>query len=878
MTNKLINNVNITVQDNLCIGCGMCKLSCNYNAIKIDFNKNKEYNPIINENCTECGLCYRVCPMSVENLNSRINAAASKGTIYGLEKSVGIFKGHELNYDNYIKSSSGGILSALLKYLLDNNIIDTVIHAEQLYGNNDDKLFKASISKNSKEIDDKRSSFYYPIEFSDVLESVKNDNSCEKIAFLGIPCVLSGLKNLRKHDKIIDEKIRFSFALICSHNTSAQFTNCLVDSFDLKKNEKIKFKHRDKTGIQNAANYNNSITFKNNEIIDKSRNKTPYTLNWRSYSYSLNGCMYCPDFWGKDADAGFKDAWSFNLDRKEGETVFYVNNNELFSIVNQLQEKNIILKSDVSTEQLIKSQKDTLIHKTTYIESKQKRHKALRKAKKSKQIIKYSLIEKFFLFFDYNLKKRKIKSSKFLYRNFKLRIPQFMLKLPAFFIRKISVYLSILSLIKEQQYPFEVIYTAGYGYKNIGDEAQLSSNLAIWKEIAPKAKLTLLSPNPDYTRETHGNYEVIKATRNTFWGYHGIEYAGIGNTKFFKYLFKYKLLGLRLNAFFIKHFSTSFFISPESSYLLKKLKTAKVLHIGGGGFLTGKTASRLYDNMGLIRLANYFDTDIILSGHNIGIWQNKSQKRIAKQLKKAKLIGLRDNENSIKGLKEVGVFAKEKVFAFFDDALFCEPASKNELASYFNQNQISIDEKYILVNAYFFKNTETIVKETLEKLAIQLNEINKQKKYNIVLLSMHSSDLPALQFLESKLTSTAKIFSHDDNFRIVISLIQNAELTITMRHHPIIFSMAGGVPTLSIVFDDYFKHKNIGAMKLFDQEKYVHLYKDLFDETFKQQLIKVINERNNISKIIEQHVDQYRSQKGYIIKKYLSENAKDFIN
>ncbi len=870
-------NINLTLRNNLCIGCGICKNACPHDAIEILFNKNKEYNPIVNKNCTECGLCYYVCPHSVPNLNSRIKYATSKGTQYGLEKNVGIFKGYECNYDTYIESSSGGILSVLLKYLLDNNIIDTVIHAEQLLGNETNKYFKASISKSSSEIDEKRSSFYYPIEFSKVLEEIKNDDGCKNVAFLGVPCVQTGLKNLMKIDKKIDKKIKFTFALVCGHNASAQLTDCIIDSFPKNSNELKKFKYRDKAGIQNAADYNNSITFQDSKVIRKSRNKTPYTLNWRTFSYAYNGCMYCPDFWGSDADAGFKDAWGFSVDQKEGETVLYVNTQELRDIINQLQTDNIIHKSDVTIEELIKSQKDTLIHKTSYIGYKQKRHKTLKKHRdKKRQKARFSFLEKYLLFVDFNIKKRHLKFSKFLYRNFKIPIPNLFLKLPAFIIRKIGVYLSILSLIKEQEHPFEVLYTAGFGYKNIGDEAQLSTNLSLWKEFAPNAKLTLLSPNPEYTRKIHGNYDIIKASRITFWGLRGIEYAGIGNSKLFKIFFRKRFFELKINAFFVKYFNTTFYISPESSYLLKKIKNVKVLHIGGGGYLTGKTASRLYDYMGLIHIANYLNTDVILSGHNIGIWQNNSQKRIAKKLKKAKYIGLRDNESSTKDLKEIGVYHENKVFALFDDALFCQGEKTEKLELYFKQNNIPFEQKYIIINAYFFRNTEKVVKETLSKLATLLNNIKKQYNYNVILLSMHSSDLPALLFLKSKLHFPVNVFNHDDNFRVVISLIQNAEITITMRHHPIIFSMAGCVPTLSIVFDEYFMHKNMGAMKLFDQENFVHLYKDLFSDKFGKQLIKMINERDNISGTIKEYIDNYNSKKGYIIKKYLEEYA-DFI-
>ena len=45
-----------------------------------------------------------------------------------------------------------------------------------------------------------------------------------------------------------------------------------------------------------------------------------------------------------------------------------------------------------------------------------------------------------------------------------------------------------------------------------------------------------------------------------------------------------------------------------------------------------------------------------------------------------------------------------------------------------------------------------------------------------------------------------------------------AELVITFKHHPIIFALGEGVPTLSISLDDYYLRKNSGAMANCGQE------------------------------------------------------------
>lgn len=868
---KFDKSVLVTLHDDLCVGCGICKPICPTYAITMGFDPNKEYRPeVSSELCVNCGLCLKVCPSSRENIVPRIDEASKRSYDYGIENVIGIYKGYEINYDNYIKSASGGVLSALIKYLLSEKIVDAVIHAEQLYGNSENKYFSASISTKPEEIDSKRSSFYFPIEFSAVLDKIKKDENINTVAILGVPCVLAGIHLLRKRSRVYREKIKFTFSLICSHNVSGQFADCLINSFPDKETSKM-LTFRDKEGITDAGDFNNTVKFEDGKKISKSRYKSPFTQNWRTHAYAYNACFYCPDLLGKYSDAGFKDAWSFNADRKEGETVFFVNNKEINDVLLKMKEKDIVTFNEISEKELINSQFISFVTKTKSILLRSSRHKYLKKFFKYKG----SLMEKALFYTDFKIKQQNERKSKYLSRKKNKNLPAFPLKIKAFILKKIDVVTIILFKYKNlTKLPDEVIYTAGFGYDNMGDEAQLSLNLKIWQEEAPKVKLTILSPNPEYTRLLHGNYEVLRATRNIFWGFKGVEYAGVGNKKYFKPYFRLKFLSVRIAAFFVKHFNIGLFASVETAYLLKRIKNAKVIHIGGGGYLTGKTQSRLFDYMGLIHLANYLKTDVILSGHNIGIWQNRYHKKIAKQLKKAKYIGLRDNEASVESLKELNLYNTEKVFPLIDDALFCEGITTDFLKIEFEKNNLDFDKKYILINAHYFKHTEKNVKEAINQLSQIVEKNALEHNLNVILLSMHKADVPALEYFRKKIGIDCKIFNHSDNFKTAISLIKHAHITVTMRHHPIIFSMSAAVPTLSVVFDDYFLHKNIGAMKLFGQEDFVRKASDLFNGEFQNKLNYIIENHENVSQEINEKLNEYRPYRGLIIKKYISEYLK----
>ena len=121
------------------------------------------------------------------------------------------------------------------------------------------------------------------------------------------------------------------------------------------------------------------------------------------------------------------------------------------------------------------------------------------------------------------------------------------------FARKLKArYLSKAGKVKEKK--LEVLYAGGYGYANIGDEAQLSANLSLWKKYVSNSKVTVLSPNPDYTERAHGNPRVTKAPRITFWGIRGREYGGIRRHFLLKLFFILRYLQIRANAFFLRHF------------------------------------------------------------------------------------------------------------------------------------------------------------------------------------------------------------------------------------------------------------------------------------------------------------------------------------
>ena len=858
-----MNNKNIleTLNKDLCCGCGICKVSCPVQAISMVMTEFVEYRSFLDEAlCVHCGRCLSVCPFSINAMQEKLQLCGTLNS-YGLKESCA-FQGIDKSLKRNM-SSSGGVLSALLCRMLEKGDIQAVVHAEKKYANGENPpYFMSKISKSVEEINDNRSSFYYPIEFSQSILDILSDDKVSECCVVAVPCVIYSLNQLKKIDDCANRKLKYLFSLICSHNVNGQFSlNVAEDLGVIGTMSVIQF--RNKEGVEDVSDYN--LYSRTDKGLENRipRHKTSYSENWRTYSFSLNSCLYCSDFFGVAADAGFKDAWGMPpIFSERGETLVVCNNEKL---------KALLVSNDASfqMEKIEISDLTTSQYETLHFKNIMSPYRVRKLVKNIHGFNRVPKIVIFIHFLEFKIKKYCLKRSKFLHLNhkkFKSRRYRFLLDRLAKARVKLSKLLSSRSY-KSRSY--NVIYTAGFGYDNVGDEAQLYSNLMNWERLKPGCRITILSPNPDVTRKIHGNYDVLYAPRKTLWSAFNLEYFSIGEKKIYFPLFLVKYFWVWFNAATYKYTGICF-MAPTSAYLLHKIKTSDVLHIGGGGFLTGKTASRLYDNLALLDLACFFGTDVILSGHNIGVWQNWIQRTFAKKLDKAKFIGLRDGERSVRDLGMVGIKNSDKVKVLFDDALFCPAARVDRLDRQLSKYGMK-SSNYIALHVHYWKVDKAKVNSSLNILAKELDARYEMTFMPYLMIPMTASDLEAMIYLKSRMKSKVQLFKKLHDIELVVAAYQNSHFCITMKHHPIIFSMAGCVPTLSLSFEDYYHHKNEGAMALFQQESYALRDDALTSGLFNQRLGEIYKDRNVISNTIRTNLNLYKKSNGLIIREYLKD-------
>ena len=883
---SVMNIYQTTVNNGLCVGCGLCALVCPERAIRMSWHTSSSWRPVIDyAACSCCGQCTQVCPTSPACISEYAHRAFRKGHKFGLDVNDSFFIAYDMDRDNRIRSSSGGALNALLMHLLRSNAIDGIIASVPMPSAIGETHYALRIIRSQEELNNARSSHYHPLCYHTVLKTISSTSG--RYCLVGLPCIIRGCKNLPLR---LRNNIAYTFSLTCSHNVTGAFLDCLGKDAGILEGEIFTANLRDKFGgIPDANNFNNYFRVKDREIrVNRFHN--PFTTMWRNYYFAQESCLYCPDFYGVDADLSVKDAWGRLSVDPLGTSLLVVRNRGLLKPLNELKEMGRLYLEPCDEDEIYNSQTVTPIFKHVQIRDRLVWKKIIRdELKKNK--LGMATTRRWWSRHSYEYFRLKSISylSTQLYSRFGQSAISIMLcslnslKKISQLIKKVVSYtlkagklapriIQLMCLRKNKKTnvlnELKVLIAGGYGYGNIGDEVQLAANLQRWKKLAPASQITVLTPAPEYTKTVHPDVLVELAPRISLFGIKGKAY--FGSERLFKILF-FILAPLYLFNARLKRVGLPFFgLTLKQARMLNIIKNSDVLFLSGGGYLTGMTLTRLWDNMLLLGLAHSFGLPVLLSGQTIGLLNDGVSRRLAQWgLKKADLIYLRDADSSTDALSSIGI-EKNKITCTFDDAFFYSAMPQAKVMDHLKQYGINSDAPYLAVNVHYWGQTRSHIDIITKQIASALDRIQSELHFHIVFVPMVKSDEEAIHKIIGHMKSPAVFPRHNYNLELAVGLIKNANLCLTMKHHPIIFAIAESIPVVSIAFDDYYLHKNRGALKMFGLEEYCISCKPQgLGETIFEKIIQAHQQRVKISRKISPIVESMRARSAELITLWL---------
>lgn len=338
-----------SLERQLCTGCGTCVALCRQKAIKLVKDvQNGIYIPHVErELCNNCGICLKVCPgpgIDFDQLNLEVYGKISENILTGIYRNCYI--GYATDHDIRHQSSSGGLITALLIYALEERIIDGALVTRM----NKNKPLEPEpfIAKTKDEIIEASKSKYCPVPANIAIREILEAKDCKRFAVVGLPCHIQGLRKAEMINKELKTKIVLHLGLFCNHVPNFWGTKILFQKLKIKEREIIKLDYRG-DGWPGCM----KINLKDGTIIELAD-------FWRflgMYFFFPTRCLMCSDLFCELADVSFGDAWLPELSNDKIGTSIIISKNDIAeNILLKLKLKEKIELCEIDVEKVIQSQ------------------------------------------------------------------------------------------------------------------------------------------------------------------------------------------------------------------------------------------------------------------------------------------------------------------------------------------------------------------------------------------------------------------------------------------------------------------------------------------------------------------------------------------
>lgn len=266
--------------------------------------------------------------------------------------------GYSTNADIRFKSSSGGIGTAIIKYLLTLPDYDT---AMTFVFNKKKCLYEPKLIYSFDDYNNCGSIY----QDTDNIVFIKNNLAKIKggIVVTCMPCQVRAIRHLLDKEKIKN----FIISFCCSGQTTVEGTWCYYKFLGIKKECVNNIQYRGNgwpSGIQ--------ITLDNGSVIRRANWTYPWTVIHRSLLFRPRRCLGCTFKTVPDADVNLADPWLKEYEGHDeiGNSVVVLNSKESEKIFNDMVHNGLVNCKKVDELTYIRSQKGTIEKKKSVKEHK----------------------------------------------------------------------------------------------------------------------------------------------------------------------------------------------------------------------------------------------------------------------------------------------------------------------------------------------------------------------------------------------------------------------------------------------------------------------------------------------------------------------------
>lgn len=365
-TNAIPLVISEVVQNDLCIGCGVCIDVCPNNVLEITWNCYGFLTASANINtCDVDGACIEVCPFNAappESLGNEDKLAEiflKSATKH--HPKIGQYEGIYVGYSKGYRptSSSGGVATYIYDRLFDKNFIDYVVTVGESTNSNAHYAYRIISSKD--ELISTSKTRYYPVTLAHAIKNIKSLNG--KVAISGIGCFIKAVRLAQANDPLLKEKIVFLSGIICGGVKSRFFTEYLASKAGAEHNRFSKPEYRVKDLCSTASDYSFSCESPQESQIHFIKMREVGDM-WGSGLFKANACDFCDDVTTELADVSFGDAWVEPYSRDgRGHNVIVSRSPLVTEILQQGKSSGDLQLEELSLERFLDSQQGSINHR-----------------------------------------------------------------------------------------------------------------------------------------------------------------------------------------------------------------------------------------------------------------------------------------------------------------------------------------------------------------------------------------------------------------------------------------------------------------------------------------------------------------------------------
>lgn len=293
--------LNRVLANDLCSGCGLCSVQAAEGAIRMQVNEDGYLRPSIDPAWADRELAdahtsevfARSCPALGLDITPQRSAAYNP--LWGEVKAC--LRGHATDPETRHAGSSGGVISALASFCLEQGLVDGVIQIRA--SSRDPLLNEAVISRTRDEVLTAAGSRYAPAAPITALRQALRDD--QRYLFVGKPCDVAAVRQWQAQEPRLNDKLPYLLSFMCAGTPSLRGTHQVLERLGTAPEAIDAFRYRGdgwpgltkatlKSGEERTMTYNDSW----GKVLNR---------------HLQTRCKICPDGIGEFADIVCADGW-----------------------------------------------------------------------------------------------------------------------------------------------------------------------------------------------------------------------------------------------------------------------------------------------------------------------------------------------------------------------------------------------------------------------------------------------------------------------------------------------------------------------------------------------------------------------------------------